>query len=89
MTISSIFQDLREVGVKLTPMSVLLIHAKIRGTARTRSTVTGKKCWGHLSQERWFILGVITELKENMQQNKVTSQFAFLRHYFVISQQIA
>lgn len=45
MTISSIFQDLKEVGVKLTPMSAAQIHAKTRATVWTGSTVTGKECY--------------------------------------------
>lgn len=45
MTISSIFQDLKEVGVKLTPMSVAQIHAKTRVTVWTGSTVTGKELY--------------------------------------------
>lgn len=43
MTISSIFQDLKEVGVKLTPMSVVQIRARTRATVWTGSTATGKK----------------------------------------------
>jgi len=43
MTISSIFQDLKEVGVKLTPMSVAQVHAKTRATVWTGSTATGKE----------------------------------------------
>lgn len=49
MTISSMFQGLKEVSVKQTQMSAAQTPAKMRGTAWTRSTVTGKEFYPSLA----------------------------------------